>query len=196
MTRRRRTAEAAKSEILEIAERLLLASGPESVRLEAIARDMGVSHPTILYHFGSIEGVLNALHERISRKIRENFLGLLSANASQEDRVRAISASLKELARPENGRLLAWLVATGRDPFPPVEEQGMAKVLDALRSNSEAANSPNFSNVVLLAVLAMLGEAMVGDAVRARLGPEDSVPDRAQFRSWLMEVLGRELAGR
>jgi AcrR family transcriptional regulator len=193
MKRRRRTAEAAKTEILEISERLLVTSGPESVRLEAIAQEMGVSHPTILHHFGSIDGVFVALQQKVSRQIREDLLGLMKPSDSPEARVRAISKALAEIAKPEKGRLLAWLVASGRDPYPPVEEQGMAKIAEELRSdgNPDDAANAELMNIILLALLAMIGESMVGDHVRARLGPPGKVPDRDAFRAWLLGLLGK-----
>ena len=186
MKRRRRSAEAAKAEILEIAEGLLVRSGPDAVRLESIAKEMGVSHPTILHHFGSIEGVLLALQQKVSRGIREDLLGLLKPSDSPESRLAAVSKALAEISKPEKGRLLAWLVASGRDPYPPVEEQGMAKVARSLGAGGEDSE---LMNRILLALLAMIGESMVGDQVRARLGSESVVPDRDAFRMWLMKVL-------
>jgi hypothetical protein len=41
---------------------------------------------------------------------------------------------------------------------------------------------------LMLVVLAMYGDAMMGDKVRARLGIDDA-SDRAQFRRWLLETL-------
>lgn len=195
LKRRRRTKEQAREEILSIAEDLLATQGPEAVRLEAIARKMGVSHPTVLHHFGTMEGVLAALHHRVSHGIRERVLGMMSSEggATPEGLERALAA----LADPKKGRLLAWLVATGRDPFPPAEEQGMSSVVDALHQGPPEARILT-ENVVLLAVLAMMGDALVGDAVRARLAPAEGTqdrptPDAGAFRRWLLQVLGKSL---
>ena len=52
----RRTAEEARRLILDAAEKRLAQQGPEGLRLQDIARDIGISHPAILHHFESREG--------------------------------------------------------------------------------------------------------------------------------------------
>ncbi|MBV1885644.1 MAG: TetR family transcriptional regulator, partial [Parvibaculaceae bacterium] len=47
----RRTAEEARRLILDAAEKRLAEQGPEGIRLQDIAKDIGVSHPAILHHF-------------------------------------------------------------------------------------------------------------------------------------------------
>ncbi len=59
-TRRRNLAET-RGAILDAAERRLIDGGPDAVRLEKIAADAGVSHPAILHHFGSREGLVEAI---------------------------------------------------------------------------------------------------------------------------------------
>ena len=76
--RRRRTADAARREILEAAERRLAQSGPAGLRLQDVAADVGISHPAVLHHFGSREGLVHAV-------IQQAIVGL------QEDLVRSLS---------------------------------------------------------------------------------------------------------
>ena len=59
--RRRRTPEAARREILDAAGRRLKNDGPDGLRLQTIASDLGISHSSILHHFGSRDGLLDAL---------------------------------------------------------------------------------------------------------------------------------------
>ncbi|MGH7329781.1 MAG: TetR/AcrR family transcriptional regulator, partial [Polyangiaceae bacterium] len=53
--RRRLDAEAARKLILDATERRLVRVGPSGIRLQEVAKDAGVSHPTVLHHFGSRE---------------------------------------------------------------------------------------------------------------------------------------------
>jgi AcrR family transcriptional regulator len=179
MARRRRTAAEAQEEILDAAERLLLEEGPGALKIARVAKSAGMSHPGLLHHFGTAEQLHTALHRRTSARIREELLGLL---AGGEDRATAFALAMKRLADPEKGRLLAWVVASGGEPFPPVEEQGLAAVAQRLQV---AGDEGSFR--VLLVVLAMLGDSMFGDAARDRLGltPEDA----PRFRRWLLELL-------
>src|SRR5215468_7163932 len=59
--RLRRTPEEARRLILETAQALVASTGPEGLRLQDIAAAAGISHPLILHHFGSREGLVHEL---------------------------------------------------------------------------------------------------------------------------------------
>ncbi|MGH7960445.1 MAG: helix-turn-helix domain-containing protein, partial [Candidatus Binatia bacterium] len=59
--RRRRTAEEARRLILEAAEKRLITGGPEAIRLQDIAAEVGMAHAVISHHFGNREGLMEAL---------------------------------------------------------------------------------------------------------------------------------------
>src|SRR5271165_6132693 len=74
--RRRRTGEDARTAILDAAEQRLVASGPAGIRLQEVAADVGLSHPTVLHHFGSREGLVEAV---VARALDSLHAGLLQA---------------------------------------------------------------------------------------------------------------------
>jgi AcrR family transcriptional regulator len=180
--RRRRSPEEARTEILDAAERLLVTEGLKALTLQNVAREVGISHPGVLHHFHSTDRLAQALHERVSRRIRGDFLALTNPNESL-DRTAAIHRALAALADPHKGRLLAWLVASGRDPFPEAAETGLSQIADALAQ--PGSDPEEVRHKLMLMVLAMVGESLVGAAVRERLGMSDSDPER--FRTWLLE---------
>ena len=57
----RRTPEASKAAILAAAERRLIREGPEGVRVQRIAADLGMTDAAVHYHFGSREALVEAL---------------------------------------------------------------------------------------------------------------------------------------
>ena len=57
----RRSATQARELILEAAESQLSRFGPDSLRLKQLAADVGMSHPAILHHFGSRDGLVRAV---------------------------------------------------------------------------------------------------------------------------------------
>ena len=57
-TRQRRTPQAAKFAILDAAERRLHDEGPEGVRIQRIAADLGITDAAIHYHFGTREALI------------------------------------------------------------------------------------------------------------------------------------------
>lgn len=195
MARRRRSADEARGEILDAAEALLLAEGPDAVRIRAVADAVGISHPGVLHHFGSVDLLLEALHRRAGRRLREELLASIPADASPAAIGEAVAAAFERLSDPREGRLLAWLVATGRDPFPPADEHGLEIVAQALHGQRPPGRDLDETRyVVMLGLLAMYGDALVGEGVRKRLGLEADAG--AEFRRWLLRLLGRELQGR
>src|SRR5579863_2646522 len=73
-TRRRRSAPETRNAILEAAQRRLLGGGPEAIRLQEIAADAGISHPAILHHFGSREGLVEAMILRGIARLQTQIL--------------------------------------------------------------------------------------------------------------------------
>src|SRR5439155_19480326 len=65
--RLRRSPEEARRLILDTAQELIARNGPEGLRLQEIAAAAGISHPLILHHFGSREGLVRAfVHEAVA----------------------------------------------------------------------------------------------------------------------------------
>jgi AcrR family transcriptional regulator len=191
MSRRRRSADEARTEILDAAEELLVSEGPSGVRIRAVADAVGLSHPGVLHHFGSVDQLLGALHRRAARRVREEILATLPTESSPEAVSTAIAAAFERLSDPREGRILAWLVASGRDPFPPAEEHGLDIIAQGLHARRGGGELDETRYLVMLGVLAMYGDALVGSGVRRRLGLDER--DGPGFRTWLLELLTREL---
>ncbi|MBM75607.1 MAG: hypothetical protein CMK59_09415 [Proteobacteria bacterium] len=189
MKRKRRSPEEAKAEILSVAEQLILEDGPNALTLKKIAKTMKLSHPAILHHFGSAEQLMTALQQKMSRSIREDFIDVLSTAQNPTDRLRFIDQVLAKLSDPRNGRTLAFLLASGVDPFPNDEEKGLEHVLSNLNQNQQY-NTQELQNTILLAVLCMYAEGMMGELIRKRLGHN---LNSVQFRHWMLELLGKNL---
>lgn len=61
--------EAVRKALLDAATRLLARRGPASVSVREIATEAGVNHGLVHRHFGSKEGLLSAVLERLSAKL-------------------------------------------------------------------------------------------------------------------------------
>ena len=86
VSRPRRTAEEAHRRILDATERRLIDGGPEAVRLQDIAADVGISHPGILHHFGSRERLLAALAKRAIGNLERELLAILATRREGDPR--------------------------------------------------------------------------------------------------------------
>lgn len=76
--RRRLSKESRGEQLLDIAERLIVANGYEATSIEDIARAAGVTRPILYDHFGSKEGMLLAC----CRRARSQFEASLTAALS------------------------------------------------------------------------------------------------------------------
>ncbi|MBV9967896.1 MAG: TetR/AcrR family transcriptional regulator, partial [Alphaproteobacteria bacterium] len=104
--RLRRTPEQARQLILDTARELIARSGPEGLRLQEIAAAAGISHPLILHHFGSREGLVRALVQEAVAELRDRLIGAMnSAEYSLEQQLDQVF----EAYRDGLAQRLAWL---------------------------------------------------------------------------------------
>ena len=196
MPRKRRNALEAKEEILDAAQRIFEKEGPEGIRIQALAKKVGVSHPTILYHFGSAENLVAALRERINNAIRDDFLKLIREDDSGETQIAVIDKALAGIADPTRGKLVAWLVTSDQIDNKAMTKADLAVIIErisALIQNGDERQD-EIRNILLLTMLAMVGESMIGKNLRNRLGIKGKEAKPEHFRQWLLELVVAELA--
>ena len=194
--RRRRSSEVARREILDAAQRLLSSGGPDAIRLQDIARDVGISHPTILHHFGSRDGLIRALDARAIHALTGDVERIL-----ESDRTLHPGELVERVAETMDQQGLARLIALWamREPEgeAPAEIDPAALVQDVSKLIGDRLDETDDSPVdrqeaisfrVRLAVFAMFGEALVGD-VMSPVPPGERDAERHRFRQWLAELL-------
>jgi len=195
-TRSRRDAESARAAILDAAERRLVASGSSSLRLQDIAHDVGVSHPTVLHHLGSREALVKAVIERALESIHVRLLETArTATGSEADIGTMVDGVFEALSTTGYGRLIMWLALEGKTS----EGEGvrLADVVDALqamRSSQplEVAREDTAHAVVLVA-LALVGSTVLGPVLMKRAGLGSDAEAQARFRRWLSQLLAQHL---
>ncbi|GAA6155480.1 TetR family transcriptional regulator [Pyruvatibacter sp. HU-CL02332] len=201
----RRTGEEARRLILDAAEKRLASNGPEGIRLQDIAKDVGISHPAILHHFQSREGLVAALVERTMRHLREALFGVIEKGQSGPvDTGAMMDEVFATLSDKGHARLLAWLTLTGRvEPEPDGAEKGrgtqmLSELTDLIHEASvkqaEAAGRPGpqieeTRFYMLLAAITAFGEAIVGKQMYAAAGLGDDPKAATQFRERLKTLL-------
>lgn len=198
----RRTADEARRLILDAAEERLAAQGPEGIRLQDIARDVGISHPAILHHFESREGLVAALIERTTSQFREKMFALITDTmASGTGSENLIENAFQVLSDRGTARLLAWLLLTGRSAEGTGSHQLMREVADMLHQNrvemaqQGARTPPAREDTVFMAMLtatAAFGDAIIGKQIARGSGLD---PDAiARYRKWLANLLDEHVA--
>src|SRR5213592_2374635 len=136
--RLRRTPEEARRLILETAQALIARAGPEGLRLQEIAAAAGISHPLILHHFGSREGLVRALVQQAVAELRDK---LVAAMGSAEHSLEKELDQVFDAYRDGLAQRLAWLATidpTGEAVGPAI----MRDIADTLHARRVAAAPP------------------------------------------------------
>lgn len=201
--RRRRTSEEAQAAILDVAEQQLLAHGPAGLRLQEIAREIGISHPAILHHFGSREGLVKAVVERTLARIEAEVVGTLAkGTVNLETAYQTLDAVVRSLSDKGAARFMAWLILSRQGAPDPIGYGSKLRLIAELihqRRTAEAggvepASFDDTLFTVLLAGLALFGAAVAGDALNASAGLPTDDASRARFLRWLSELLHNHLS--
>ncbi len=196
--RTRRTAEKARTAILDAAERRLVASGPAAIRLQEVAADVGVSHPTVLHHFGSREGLVNAV---VARALDSLHVGLLSAvRAPREgpDQVAELLDSVFEtLASGGHARAFLWLALSGYEPsLDQLRVRSVAEAVHEVRRGRRKGKKrmPPFEDTYFAVLLPALALLSMSVTVRGADGAyEDEPCGPRRFRQWLARLIHHHL---
>ncbi len=188
----RRTPEEARRLILEAAEVDMAASGPAGLRLETVAKTAGVSHPTILHHFGSREGLVQALNLKTIDHLKAVLLKVMSAAPSTSE---TAIASIFAAYRDGLAQRMVWLMQSnqpmGAVGLPAFDE--LVEALHVLRLRM-AGPDPGFDiadtrAIVHLTTIAAFGDAILGPRLRRAAAPAEETARREYFEDWFSGLL-------
>lgn len=192
-SRTRRTVEEARAAILDAAEEIVREVGPAGLRIIAVAEKAGMAHPNVLHHFGSREGLLHALTARAVQRATDRVVRAMgdSLEAAPEGRAEALARVLDAMDEGNQGRLLAWLVLSGR--AGEVESPDMEPLVQVSHEWRTAAVGPasieDTRRLVLLSAMALVGDAVSGEGLVEGLGLGSGEDGRRAFRAWLAKFL-------
>jgi AcrR family transcriptional regulator len=185
----RRKPEEARALILDAAEKSMATDGPAGIRLQDVAKAAGVSHPTILHHFGSRDGLVRALNLRTLEDFRAALLANMKATTSNGDDGIALS-----FAMYRNGlaQRMLWHLQASQEPAGRLDI--FDSIVDALhemrKSFARPGHPPDIAdtrNVVHLVTVAALGDALIGH--RLRQAGEKEREAGAAFEKWFSDLI-------
>ncbi len=198
--RRRRTAVEARTLILDAAENRLREVGPEGLKLQEIAQDVGVSHPAILHHFGSRQGLVQAVVARALGSLRADLFGLMREHVHGPIDVHLpelLGKAYNVLAERGHARLLAWLILSGQ----PIEDEEGGFVRSLATAGHEhlkaSAEAPEFDDVLFVAMLiafASLGAGVAGATIHTSAGLPYDQPTIDRFNRWFSRLIEDHVA--
>lgn len=179
--RLRRTSEGAQDNILTAAEKILVESGPQNLKLVEVARRAGVVNATVLHHFGSIDGVQAAL---MTRMIADLVSRILAVTDQVTDPAAFATQSTEALfdafeAKPV-ARLAAWLELTGESRRLTTVREAVRSVLSTRMVEQTGMPVAVVEDFILLCLSMALGAGLFGATLGSLLGrPESRARDMA-----------------
>jgi TetR/AcrR family transcriptional regulator, repressor for neighboring sulfatase len=200
-TRVRRPAERARDEILDAAERRLVADGPAALRVQAVAREVGVTDANVHYHFGSRDALLQAVFRRAARRLRDDVADVLERWEPEPAAVVELAELLRFLYTGRGyARLTAWLSLGGWRPSGSGLLRAQAEALHRRRTEQLAAAgeaSPDLLDTLFsLALLNVVAwsEPLIAEAILAMFGLPGDDAGVERFRVWLAHLVADRLA--
>jgi AcrR family transcriptional regulator len=196
--RLRRTPEEARRLILDAAQTRLTTTGPEGLRLQDIAAAAGISHPLILHHFGSREGLVRALTREAATELRDK---LVTAMESIEYSVEQLLDRVFDTFRDGLAQRLAWLVTVDPDGGAEGTQLIIRDIADRLHERRIATAPPgavidraDTEALIHLVATSAFGDALYGPQLHRSAGlPATSETDR-RFRQWFATLIrGRSM---
>lgn len=184
--------EEARTAILDAAIKIVAEVGPSGLRISAVAKLARMAHPNVMHHFGSREGLLNALGQRLSDNARDRVSSAIAEVlvAAPEDRVDALTHVLDVSYSGVEGRAAVWLHMSGFDTLMRQNLTQIVELSHQMRETvTERASYAHTNRLVMLVTMALVGEVVSGAGVKESLGFTDQDENRANFRRWLAEIL-------
>ena len=188
------TAPATRDRILDAALASFGARGYEATSLDAMAAGLGLTKQSILYHFGSKEGLLDAVIDRGAAELAE----VLEASTRQGDgweRVEAVVRAVFRLAarRPELLALVREVTRLGppaadrlTSALEPLVERATSFLEAEMGDGAMRRQEPRL--LLLSAYSAVIGAATEVEVLRA-LGMEPSLRSLVRRRNDLLAFL-------
>lgn len=198
---RRLPAEEARLRILDAAERRLAQVGPEGLRLQELAKELGISHPAILHHFGSKEELVQAVVSRSVAALHEELIQTFARTLGDPRAVPAaevLQRVAETLADRGQARLMAWLILSGREPPELPAQVRLRKVVEGAHAfrRARAKREQEFADTaffVELCAFALLGDAVFGERMRRLEGLATGPHASREFRRRLGALLEAQL---
>jgi len=193
--RRRLVAADAREAILAAAEGLLVEAGPDALRLTEVATRAGVSHPNVLYHFGSVAELQAQLAQRIAVRLATEVAGAFESGLADGMPIeRAVESVFRVFDEGGYARLVAWLALSRNKPTWEVLSTKLAFLTDLITSRPAFAGEANAPlrrrvvPVIELVIVAAIGYGLSGRTVSNLFVPDARRPSVARVLSELISA--------
>jgi len=158
----------------------------EGLNVVGVAEEAGLSHASVIHHFGNTAGMRQALEERMTEALLADLVAALKSNTQPQQ---ILAGVFHAMAGGGHAKLLAWRTLTEGDaalPEPAVQRL-FSELLSRTASRFEIANPEHLHNCLLLIASSAIGLGVAGPSLPALLGVDEV--DNNRFANWLSDTL-------
>ncbi len=172
--RKRLSPAESRAAALQAAQDLLIEHGPQAVTLKAVGARIGRTHANLLHHFGSAEGLQQALIARMATYITSTIRDAVLSNRALAGDAEPDPRSIVDLVFDAfdsggAGALASWMILSGnRDALDPILS-AVHDLVDELAEGVSPTERPIQEETLHLVLLA-LGDALLGRSMAQALG--------------------------
>ncbi len=174
--------------------------GPDALRLTEVATRAGVSHPNVLYHFGSVAELQAQLAQRVAVRLATEVATAFESGIRDSMPIeRAVESVFRVFDESGYARLVAWLELSRNKPTWEALGGKLALLTSLIKSHPALAGEANepirrrIVPVIELVIVAAIGYGLSGTTVSDLFAPEDHRPSVARV---LSELISSQTNGR
>ena len=188
--RSRRTPEEARRLVLGAAAARLAEHGLKGLNVVDVAKDAGMTHATVLHHFGSAEKMQRALVQEMTATLLQDLMIALDGKGDL-DGGELCDLLFDALSRKGHGKLIAWASATDQriaEEFRDARGALFGELVQSLSTRLQMSEA-TARRMVYLTATSALGAALTGAALARRRGM--SREEAGAFPEWLSKQMDR-----
>ena len=188
----RRTPEEARALVLDVAERRLGEKGLAGLAIADVAREAGISHATLLHHFGSSERMRAALVDRMATRLLTEVTELLQGETLAGANSDFFQKLFSTLSGGGHARLIGWLHVTNDGDVARREDHSrelFGVVLEGLRARLIRNGTPvekadsRARHLILLVISSAIGFGIARETLLEDVGLTEA--EEPAFAAWL-----------
>lgn len=185
--KKRRSADESRAHILEVAARRLREQGLEGLNITGVAEDAGLSHATLIHHFGSSGGMRDALADKMTQELVTDLMDAMNAGVDPGNVAKNVFSALAEGG---HAKLLAWRAVEGHDD--PSNQLVVRELFDKLLTTTQKVididSREELQRIILLVATAAIGYGIAGEVLTNVMGMD--AENVESFPAWVTEIVG------
>ncbi len=161
--RQRRSPEAARENILNAAQILLVEQGPQTLKLVEVARAAGISNATVLHYFGTVAELQTALMTKMIEKLVADIIEISARTEDHGQMAGESTAALFDAFEARGvARLAAWLELTGESRRLTLVREAVRTVIATRADQPSGAPPEILEDFILTNISIALGVGLFG----------------------------------